>query len=84
MFNTFILVLKAIVIILPWLINAVRDGKIKDASEDAVLEALIDKFIGRIVAANKAKENALNEDESNDPNNRARASADKLHNLSVG
>lgn len=84
MFNTFILVLKALAVLLPWLINAVRDGKIKDASETAVLEALVGRVIDRAVAAQKAKEKALDDDENNDPNNRTGSGSSKLHDLSVG
>lgn len=82
--NTFVLVIKALAVILPWLINAVRDGKIKDASETAMLEAIVAQVIDRAVAAQQAKKGALKDDEDNDPNNRTRVGGVELHRPSVG
>lgn len=65
------LVIKALLSILPAIISAVRDGKIKSAAQDEVLEALMAGLKTKIDAAIKAGTGPLlNEDD--DPFNRDR------------
>lgn len=64
-------VIKAIIVLLPSLVALIREGKIKDAAYDEVLEALASLFDTRIKAADAARQMAKDKDWINDPNDRA-------------
>lgn len=65
------LVIKAVLTILPVIIEMVRDGKIKTAAYDEVLAALEGRLDERIKAAREAGAGELI-DEDEDPYNRNR------------
>lgn len=69
--STFWLIIKALAVILPAIINAIRDGRIRTAAQDEVLTALTRKIEDRLNAAKAVKQENL-PDESLDPNNRSR------------
>lgn len=83
------LILKALLNIVPVLVQAYRDGRLKSASEQAVLDALTISIYQRALDAQKAKQGELS-GEDDDPNNRARPRFDGMHDgdskppLSVG
>lgn len=54
-----LLVLKALMTLIPWVVEAVRDGKIRASSQQEVLDALVTKIKARADRARAAR---------NDPN----------------
>lgn len=68
------LVIKALIAILPAVVSAVRDGRIRATSQQEVLEALVAGMQTRIDAGSRAADEVdlSDEAEANDPNNRDR------------
>lgn len=66
------LIVKAVLAVLPMIVQMIQTGKIKQATEDELLKALASRLNERIDAAQKAKEGEL-PDEANDPLNRDNA-----------
>jgi len=77
-------VLKAVIVLLPSIISMVKEGRIRDASMDEVLEALAVLFDTRIKAAEAARQAANEQDWTNDPNDRANRSGASSGALSDG
>lgn len=66
------LIIKAVLAVLPLVVQMVQSGKIKKANEDELLKALSARLNERIEAAKKAKEGDL-PDEALDTDNRDNA-----------
>jgi hypothetical protein len=64
-------ILKALFVLIPFIVDAVKEGKIKTAAFDEVFEALEERFYQRIHDAIDAKRKEM-VDENTDPNNRSR------------
>ena len=65
-------VIKAVIVLLPQIITMVREGRIKTAAQDEVLEALASKWDSKIREAEAARQAAKDRtDWSADPNDRA-------------
>lgn len=66
------LVVKALIAILPAVVSAVREGRIRAASQTEVLGALAAGFQKQLDEANRASDTVdlTEEAEANDPNNR--------------
>jgi hypothetical protein len=64
------LVIKALLVILPVIVQLVQSGRIKTAAYDELMSAFNVLFDARIKAAQKAAKETTNE--ATDPNNRSR------------
>lgn len=65
------LIVRAVLSVLPLIVQMVQTGKIKQATEDELLKALSARLNDRIEAAKKATEKLP--DEASDPDNRDNA-----------
>lgn len=63
-------VIKAVLVILPAIIDMVRNGKVKEATLDEVLKGLEGRLNARIQRAKEAEKDIP--DEADDPYNRSR------------
>lgn len=68
--NTFWLIVKAVFVIIPYVIQLIQEGKIREGTIDELEDALTARQKARLDAARAAKEGDPI-DESIDPNNRA-------------
>lgn len=66
------LLIKALIAVAPAILDAIRDGRVRSATQDEVLLAIYTKLEKRIEAAARAGEGPL-PDEDSDPHNRARS-----------
>lgn len=51
-----LMVLKALMVLLPLVVNAVRDGRVRAASQQEVLDALLGKIGDRVDNAKRARD----------------------------
>lgn len=65
------LLIKALIAVTPAILDAIRDGRVRSATQDEILLAIFSKLEKRVEAALRAGEGNL-PDEDSDPNNRAR------------
>lgn len=72
--SAWLLILKAVLTLLPLIVSAVRDGRIKEASEKEIVDAILALYTKRIENAIRAGDRAYHDDsvQPDDPNDRSR------------
>lgn len=70
--SAWLLILKAVLTLLPLIVSAVRDGRIKEASEKEIVDAILTLYATRIDRAIRAGDAAAGSVQPDDPNDRAR------------
>lgn len=72
--SAWLLIIKAVLTLLPLIVSAVRDGRIKEASEKEIVDAILTLYAKRIEDAVRAGDRAYHDDslQPNDPNDRSR------------